>query len=105
VTQWIISFVFGPLLRELVEIKAELAAIRNQGVKIMATVEDFAAIFSAFADEASTALSGIVGDLAGLKAQISGQLTTAQQAVLDGVIAKMQAHTEALKAVDAETPA
>jgi predicted nucleic acid-binding Zn-ribbon protein len=84
--------------------------ISHKMEKIMSAISDFADKMKAHNDKVDAAVSGISGDLDNLKAQITalqnsaGQITPADQALLDGIEAKAAAVADKVSALDALTP-
>ncbi len=78
--------------------------------KIMSAISDFADKMKAHNDKVDAAVSGISGDLDNLKAQITalqnsqGQITPADQALLDGIEAKAGSIADKVSALDDLTP-
>lgn len=78
--------------------------------KIMSAISDFADKMSTHNNQVDTAIQGLTDDVGSLKQQIAdlqasqGQITPADQALLDGIEAKAQAVSDKLVALDALTP-
>jgi len=91
-------------------IKFALAYLIHQGAHIMSAISDFAAAQSAFNVRMSTAVDGIVSDIAGLNELIQklqntpGPISAEYQATLDQLVAAGEAATAKAEAADALTP-
>lgn len=78
--------------------------------RIMSAISDFADKMSAHNNQVDTAIVGLGADVQALKDQIAalqnspGQITPADQALLDGIAAKAAAVADKLTALDALTP-
>lgn len=76
----------------------------------MSAISDFADKMSTHNNQVDTAIQGLTDDVGSLKQQIAdlqasqGQITPADQALLDGIEAKAQAVSDKLVALDALTP-
>ena len=89
---------------------AGMKDIRELLEKIMSAISDFAAKVKAHQDAEDVAIAGLQGDVKSLNDQIAalqasqGQITPADQALLDGIDARGQAISDKLAALDALTP-
>jgi len=87
-----------------------LRELKTQGEKLMSAISDFADKMKVHNDKVDAAVSGLTDDVKSLKDQITalqnsqGQITPADQALLDGIEAKAQAVSDKLEALDALTP-
>jgi len=86
-------------------IKFALAYLIHQGAHIMSAISDFAAAQSAFNVRMSTAVDGIVSDIAGLNELIQKlQNTPGPISAVDQLVAAGEAATAKAEAADALTP-
>lgn len=96
--------------RDIQRIEHKLDTLIILGEQIMSAISDFATAQNAFNDQMDASISGLNGDIANLNAQIAalqasaGQITPADQALLDGIQARGKAMADKLSALDALTP-
>lgn len=91
-------------------LKPFLPATKKDIERIMSAISDFSAAVTAFFDRQDAAVTDLQGDVKNLQDQIAalqasqGQITPADQALLDGIQARAQAVADKLDALDALTP-
>lgn len=77
---------------------------------LMSKVSDFASAVQAHLDRQDTAITALQGDVANLEAQIAalqnstGEISAADQALLDGIQSRVSQISDKLDALDALTP-
>jgi len=96
--------------RETVLLLEAIEDLSRQLKKIMSVISDFAAKVNAFNDRIDTAVTDLQGDVDNLTKQIAalqasaGQITAEDQALLDGIQARVGTIADKLDALDALTP-
>ena len=89
---------------------AEMKEVRCFLERIMSAIQDFADKMAVHNNEVDAAVAGLTDDVTALKQQITdlqnsqGQITPADQALLDGIETKAAAVATKLAALDALTP-
>jgi len=80
------------------------------GEKIMSNISEFVDAQNAFNDQIDTAIAGLTGDVKNLSDQIlalqnsAGSVTPEDQALLDGIQARVKVMADKLTALDQVTP-